>query len=362
MAGTSDAPIGPQPRDFDEHLASFNSVPLFMQSLPEDVTDNSVVSALQSLAYEGTPDEVAQNFKEQGNDYFKGKRYREALGFYTQGIDANPTDSATLEALLCNRAACNLELKNYGSVLKDCSRAIGANPKASKAYYRSALALLALDRLDEAIDCCDHCLEFDQENASVKSVREKASSEKAAKERRDRERQEKLQRELSMKQRIKSALEEHSIIVIPRSDTSEQPYEPHFDPEDPTGKTLIVPVLFLYPQYATSDVIPNFVEDTPFSAHLAIMFPPEAAPPDWDKKQEYVNGRLTVYAVTHRKRLLKVGKNMTLRDVCNAAREKPGQPKDGLEFKDGSLTFAVLPKGDVEMKWIEDFKKLRDGS
>ena len=54
--------------------------------------------------------EIAQNFKEQGNDYFKGRRHREALGFYQQGIDAKPTDQSLLEALYCNRAACNLEL------------------------------------------------------------------------------------------------------------------------------------------------------------------------------------------------------------------------------------------------------------
>ena len=55
--------------------------------------------------------EIAENFKEQGNDYFKAKRYREALGFYTQGVDAKPEDKSILEALLCNRAACNLELR-----------------------------------------------------------------------------------------------------------------------------------------------------------------------------------------------------------------------------------------------------------
>lgn len=55
--------------------------------------------------------EIAQNFKEQGNEYFKGKRYREALGFYTQGIDAKPDDIQLKEALLLNRAACNLELR-----------------------------------------------------------------------------------------------------------------------------------------------------------------------------------------------------------------------------------------------------------
>ena len=57
--------------------------------------------------------EIAQNFKEQGNEYFKGKRYREALGFYTQGIDAKPDEIQLKEALLLNRAACNLELRAF---------------------------------------------------------------------------------------------------------------------------------------------------------------------------------------------------------------------------------------------------------
>ena len=61
--------------------------------------------------------EVAQNFKEQGNEYFKSKRYREALGFYTQGIDARPTNVALEEALLCNRAACNLELSASSKIV-----------------------------------------------------------------------------------------------------------------------------------------------------------------------------------------------------------------------------------------------------
>ena len=57
--------------------------------------------------------EIASNFKDQGNEYFKGKRYREAMGFYTQGIDAQPESQSIFEALLCNRAACNLELSTH---------------------------------------------------------------------------------------------------------------------------------------------------------------------------------------------------------------------------------------------------------
>jgi hypothetical protein len=91
------------------------------------------------------------------------------------------------------------------------------------------------------------------------------------------------------------------------------------------------------------------------------MFPPQAQAPEWDKNAEYVDGRLVVYAITLRKRLLKVGKKMTLTDVCRAAKGKHGEPRDGLEIKDGCLTFVVLPKGEVETKWVEEFKNARDG-
>ncbi|KAJ7638502.1 hypothetical protein FB45DRAFT_976662 [Roridomyces roridus] len=303
----------PRSLTIEERLKELESIPLFMKSLPEEETDDPMISALQNLAHEGTPDEVAQNFKDQGNDYFKGKRYREAQGFYTQAIDAKPTDPVLQEAILCNRAACNLELKNYGQVLRDCSKALTLNPKSSKAYYRSALALLALERAEEALDCCDRCLLFDADNKGVQN--------------------------------------ERNLIAVSRKDASQNDFAPHFDPDDPTDSTLILPVFFLYPQYATSDVIPEFVEDTAFAAHLAVIFPPQANPPEWDAKGEYVDGKLVVYAMTHRKRLLKVGKKMTLRDT--------GSRRTGWKSKTGCLSFVVVPKGEVETKWVEEYKSSR---
>ncbi|KAL6309577.1 40S ribosomal protein S7 [Sparassis latifolia] len=360
MASNNPLPL-PQHVQDDDKLASFDSIPLFMKSLPEDAADDPVIGALQSLAFEGTPDEVAQNFKEQGNDYFKGKRYREALQFYTQGVDAAPSNKTLMEALLCNRAACNLELKNYGLVLKDCSEAITLNPQSSKAHYRSSVALLALERFEEALDCCYRCLRFDQNNESVQAVREKTAQQKALQEKKEKEKQERIRRKGVEKRRLRTAFKERNFVTISQPETdSESPYLPRFDPEDPTQSTLIMPVFFLYPQYATSDVVSHFVEDTPFSAHLAVMFPPQAPPPEWDTKHEYVDGQLVIYAMTHRKRLLKVGRRMSLRDVCHAARGKDGELPDGLEIKNGCLTFVVLPKGEVERKWVEDFKAQRD--
>ncbi|KAF7794535.1 hypothetical protein EIP86_005669 [Pleurotus ostreatoroseus] len=345
----------PQPLEVnaEEKLAEFDAVPLFMKSLPDDAVDDPIISALQSLAHEGTPDEIAQNFKEQGNDYFKGKRYREALGFYSQGIEAKPTDKTLLEALLCNRAACNLELKNYGSVLKDCSEVIKLNLHSSKAYFRSATALVALERLEEALDCCNRCLQFDKDNTAVKSLREKTSQSKKAKDEKQKQREEKLRKERAEQAILVAAYQRRNLIIMrsPKG-TADNVYQPKLDPNDATQQTVMFPVFFLYPQYATTDVIEEFQEDTAFAAHIATMFPPQAPPPDWDKQGEYIDGRLVVYAMTHQNRLLRVGKKMSLRDVFNASAAKPGEPKDGLELKDGCLTFVVLPRGKVETSWF----------
>ncbi|KAH8986297.1 hypothetical protein EDB92DRAFT_1949214 [Lactarius akahatsu] len=352
----------PQPPSFDERIASLDSLPLFMNSLPEDPTDNVALSALQSLAHEGTPDEIAQNFKEQGNEYFRGKRYREALGFYTQGVDAKPEDGKLREALLLNRAACNLELQNHGSVLRDCAAVISLDPHASKAYYRAGLALLALDRADEALDVCARVGDGAANDAGFKALRERAEKKCAEIRRKADERAERARRASEEKKKMGAAFAARNLIAVPNPDGSANPYAPRFDPEDATGGTLILPVFFLYPEHATSDVVPDFIEDAEFGAVLATMFPPGAPAPPWDVDGRYVVGSLVVYAMTRRKRLLKVGRKMTLRDVCRAAGGTSAggtNVQDGLEVKDGCLSFVVVPKGEAEQKWVEEYKSTR---
>jgi len=130
-------------------------------------------------------------------------------------------------------------------------------------------------------------------------------------------------------------------------------YKPQFDEEDPSQSTLIFPVHFLYPQHAASDTVPDFSEGGCIGEHLAVMFPPNAAAPNWDKAGEYVNGRLSIYAVTSKKRLLKIGKKKTLRDMIREA----GKDGDGLELQGGCLAVVVVPRGEVETNWIAEFKR-----
>jgi len=63
---------------------------------------------------------------------------------------------------------------NYGSALRDCAKALSGNLKCTKAWYRSALALNALERFEEAVDVCTRCLAYDPQNAAVKVAYQKA--------------------------------------------------------------------------------------------------------------------------------------------------------------------------------------------
>ena len=79
-------------RSFDERFADLNRIPLFMRELDE--TDgangeNVGLEALKSLAFDGEPWEVATSFKENGNDSYKHKEYRDAIEYYTKALQAN---------------------------------------------------------------------------------------------------------------------------------------------------------------------------------------------------------------------------------------------------------------------------------
>jgi hypothetical protein len=95
----------------EEFFKQMERHPLFMHDLDSTSEDNPELEALQALAYEGTPLEIATNFKSQGNEAFHEKRYRDALEFYSKGLAAKSGDAELEGTLLLNRAAVNLELR-----------------------------------------------------------------------------------------------------------------------------------------------------------------------------------------------------------------------------------------------------------
>src|SRR6201999_1882258 len=140
---------------------------------------------------------VAQGFKERGNEMVAEKKWSDAKEFYTKGIavledkSEDKWDKAEDQAveekqrilldeqLHVNRARCNLELRmlallsggvfadlseNYRSTTFDCAAALRLNPSNIKAYYRSASALFALDKVLEALDVASRGIKLDLYN------------------------------------------------------------------------------------------------------------------------------------------------------------------------------------------------------
>ncbi|KAG2194311.1 hypothetical protein INT46_005338 [Mucor plumbeus] len=332
--------------DFDNLDQELSKVPLFMSDLPAE--ENDTLAALQSLVFDGTPEEVAQNFREQGNDCFRAGRakYPDAIAYYTKAIDTDCNDTSIMEACLANRAACNLELKNYGRVLSDCSKCLKINPQNIKAWYRSAKALFALDKLVETIDCCDHALQVDAENKPIQDIRQQASKRKAIIDEKIRQKEEREERERNKKQILENAFKERNIKIQVEDKDVREKANIEYDHET---QTINWPVFFLYPEYKESDYIQSFNETNTFQDHLEIMF---EQPAPWDLRNEYTIDNIELYFEDIRglnPKLIKIGKKLPLGKILSL---------DQYIIKNGVPSFIVLPKNSpFKQEFIDKFKK-----
>jgi tetratricopeptide (TPR) repeat protein len=85
-------------------------------------------------------------YKEQGNKCFKSGKNKDALLYYTKGIEADPSNAL----LFANRAMANLKDENYGDVISDCSTSIKLDPAYPKSFQRRGVAYSKLGKLLEA--------------------------------------------------------------------------------------------------------------------------------------------------------------------------------------------------------------------
>jgi hypothetical protein len=127
----------------DKVLQEMNRMPLFMTNMDDtdgEGGENIALEALKALAYEGTRAEIAENFRQQGNECARAKLWTDAKEFYDKAIaalkgphgkqDPDATgpgvieveldeveeakkEKVTEEACYVNRALCNLEKSEY---------------------------------------------------------------------------------------------------------------------------------------------------------------------------------------------------------------------------------------------------------
>ncbi|ORY13264.1 TPR repeat protein-like protein [Clohesyomyces aquaticus] len=359
-------------KNADDLFKEMNRLPLFMTTLDEtdgDGGENVALEALKALAFEGTRTEVAENFRQQGNECARAKQWTDAKEFYDKALAAlkqppqprDPEDGPKVvevevdeeaeakkekeieEVCFVNRALCNLEKKNYRSCIQDCASTLRLNPRNVKAFYRSAQACLSLDKTPEARDACARGLNIDSSNKALQTLSTKITTrqdylDSVAKVRRERE-----ERVASEKATLQLALKSRS---IPTRSTEAAP-----DLEDATVKlaepmdpssTLSFPVILLYPCHSQSDFVKAFSEKEKLQEHLDYIFPLP-----WDQEHEYTVEGVEVYMETAAGGLIKVGKKMALGKVLGSGK---------VEVVDGLVKMNVVPKGRAS-GWIEEFKQ-----
>jgi hypothetical protein len=357
-----------------ERIDSVLNHPLFMDSIHEEDMEKDTLTAIQSLVFEGTREEKAENFKINGNSCFAlGKlKYKDAISFYTQGITSNSTDQNTNSILHSNRAAVNLELGNFRSVLYDCGRAIKLNPNNMKAYFRSMKALLALDRIEEGIDCVQVASKIEnkpefQEMLSNLQTRKLTLDQLAIKEKKKTEKREFNENELK-----KTLLSRGYLQVELTDDNDEKLQLQH--PEAKLNKIELInfelsfPVAFLYPEFNQSDFISQFLEDDSFYNHFENMFSTKM---EWDLEFNYNPQNIDWYYVTQPEKykgdqsLVSCLKSVKVKNVesDSIAHRYVGMTlRDCLETKgfpiiNGVVTFVVMSRNsEFNKNYRRDFK------
>lgn len=274
-------------RSIDEQL---NETPFFMTELPQNMEDNVKLQALQALLYEGTSEEIAANFKDQGNEAFKrGKPgYQDALIYYTKGIKEKPNDALLMAQLYNNRSAVHLALKNYGFAVRDAVLSISSDQSNVKAFWRAAKASLALKKNPEAETFCRKGIDLFPENSDllalmqeIETARVRFEMEKA---RVEADKDTAMKLEKAMLQRgVKFHVDAEKLALMelgPGIFGSDAPRAVL----DASSDRLNLPVVFMYPPLGQFDFIQSASEDTCLHDHLPEMF---AQPAPWDPEFLY---------------------------------------------------------------------------
>lgn len=265
----------------DDVMKVLNRLPFFMTELDEtdgQGGENTELEALKSLAYEGEPEEIATNFKNQGNECYKVKRYNDAIAYYTKGLDVDCKIPSINSALYLNRAACNLELKNYRRCIEDCKHVLILDEKSVKACYRAAKAYFYVERYEEAKQIALYGLEIESNNISLKDLVCKIESKVKAIELSKAKKEKELKEVQFRKETLERAIKLRNIVLIESKKPVELLEEAHMHLEDSSDieSQLIFPAIIFYPTIDEFDFIAQVSElSTPQSILEVVMNRPQ---------------------------------------------------------------------------------------
>jgi len=125
--------------------------------------------------------EEIEGYKNDGNEFFKEQKYKEAQNAYTLAEDryskATEEEKAsvdqkklarTMAIVFANRSQTAIKLEEAGSAKADADKAIAADPTYPKGYYRCAVALMMVGKYEEALKFFNQVLKLAPSDATTK--------------------------------------------------------------------------------------------------------------------------------------------------------------------------------------------------
>ncbi|XP_053649717.2 tetratricopeptide repeat protein 4 isoform X1 [Cherax quadricarinatus] len=317
---------------------------------------NPLSEGLAQLKFDpdhNTPEEVAQNYKEEGVLQFKYKKYRLAVANFSEGLKQKCSDYDLNAQLHNNRAAAHCHLGNYRSAIKDCEKAVELKTDYLKAVVRAVDCATKLNSWDEVFHWCDRGLRLDPTNQKLKTDRLTALKEKKLLERNARKMARDENKKATEEQNLINAIKNSGVqlgstVLKGSSSISLSDLEPchpaaqgsrvHFN----ESGELVWPVMLLYPEHHETDIIQEFPESDHIIDHLEVIFGKEAAPAPWDTEHKYQVNNLHVFFEDKEKtKLCKVDPNQTLQQVLRDPR---------YHVLGGTPGFIILVEGSRFMK------------
>lgn len=364
----------------DSWEEEFDKVPMFMKSIPEDFNpaEYPELACIQSILHDEdrTPEEQVNSLKNEGNEFFKEKKYEKAIACYTAALKKNCGDQEVDTVLLANRAAAQFHLGNMRSSFNDAAAAKKIKPDHLKALIRGAQCCIEVRAFAKALRWCDEALKLHPTDKKLLELRAAADKHKRAADRDARKAKAKEKKLLQEKEALLAAITDRGIKLLTSTETRRRRRQSDSEDEDESPSAAIAelrldglsskeltgaqvfqdeqgflhwPVLFMYPEHQQSDFISAFCENTCFSDHLAVMFGEELPP--WDTDRKYLPHNLQLYFEDEQSETLyQVNQDVPLLKVMQHRR---------FFVKGGTPTFIVLVKASTFCKQFITGKKVK---
>ncbi|KAL4965471.1 uncharacterized protein BDV14DRAFT_199875 [Aspergillus stella-maris] len=113
------------------------------------------------------PGVSVNSWKEEGNLYFRQKRYREAIESYSKGLETSSTVAEAVP-IRSNRALAYIRSQQFDHALHDAEQLLAENNMHEKALQRKAAALYYLGQFRESCDTYKALARAYPENKAVK--------------------------------------------------------------------------------------------------------------------------------------------------------------------------------------------------